>query len=720
MKKIYFFGLLVLTTFTFSTYAQQTFKTTLPSTIGYLEYLPDDYESNSDKYPIVIFLHGMGEKGVTSDIPSEIQKTIEIVERNGPPKHVKAGTKFPFILISPQLKRCYGDWNTWYVKEVIDYCKTYLRIDERRIYLTGLSLGGGGVWYTAQDYPQLFAAIAPVCGSRNTRAKACEIAQENLPVWAFHGEADNIVVISKSINMINDINKCVPVINPLAKLTIYPDVAGIEPHNAWDRAYRTDNSLHQPNLYEWMLSYSNTTNANNKLPFANAGSDQTVNKTKINILGSGYDTDGSINTYSWDKITGPSITCDNFQSAELKLTNLQAGVYVFRLKVTDDSGNSDSDYITVTVELNGNVEPVANAGEDKTVELPTNAVTLQGSGSDDDGSIVAYSWTQVSGVSALLNGENTATLSALSLVEGSYVFRLSVKDNMGTVNSDDVVVDVVSQLISTPTVSAGPDRKLSLPSDPAMLFGTISDPDDRIVSYQWTKVSGGNYDITSSTILRPRVYNLSSGTYVFRVTITDDSGATSRDEVTVIADYPPVAHAGTDLSLTLPLNIITLHGSGTDSDGTIASYVWSLYEGPASVRLTNKNTPIVTASKISTPGSYIFKLTVTDNVGIQSLDYATLTVVSPSGRTAFGGEQNIEASLNEELSINSTSNQIILLDNASENNFVSIYDAQGYKVFDGKWNINLYTEIFNRKGLYIYNLSKAGKRISGKVYIPAN
>src|SRR5690606_36092758 len=123
--------------------AQQTFKTTKKSVIGYLEYLPKDYASNSNKYPVVIYLHGIGERSANSTNPATLEGTINKVAKLGPPKYAKAGEKFPFILISPQLKSNYGNWPTAYVMEVIDYVKTYLRVDEKQIHITGLSLGGG-------------------------------------------------------------------------------------------------------------------------------------------------------------------------------------------------------------------------------------------------------------------------------------------------------------------------------------------------------------------------------------------------------------------------------------------------------------------------------------------------------------------------------------------------------------------------------------------------
>jgi len=326
--------------------AQQVFKTTPTSVIGYYEYVPQDYNANSNKYPVVIFLHGIGERCPNTKDIATLSSSIYMVAKCGPPKYVKNGTQFPFILISPQLKNNYGDWPPNYVMEVINYVKTYLRIDERRIYLTGMSLGGGGAWYTAQDYAKVFAALAPVCGSRNLTSKAINIANEDMPVWAFHGDKDTVVPYMRTVNMVNAINVCKP--NPLAKLTIYPGVA----HNAWDYAYRPDHTLHNPNVYEWMMSKTNTVNAGNKIPVASAGGDQTKylsSGTSMSLTGSGSDADGSIVSWNWAKISGPTATLSNTTGTTLKVSSLKAGTYMFRLQVTDSKGNTDSDYVKVTV-----------------------------------------------------------------------------------------------------------------------------------------------------------------------------------------------------------------------------------------------------------------------------------------------------------------------------------------------------------------------------------
>jgi predicted peptidase len=345
-KTIALVALMVLG-FAFQINAQNVFKTTSKSVIPFYQYLPPDYYNNSNKYPVMIFLHGIGERCPNTTDKNILDDYISQVAKLGPPMYVKNGTKFPFILISPQLKNNYGSWPTSYVMEVLDYVKNTLRIDEKRIYITGLSLGGYGAWTMLEDYPQLFAAGAPVCGGYNRPSYAYRIARENVPVWAFHGTKDNVVHYSRTTNMVNAINGSTPKPSPLAKVTLYSDIY----HDAWKYAYRVDHTKHNPNLYDWIKYYTNTYARGSKIPTANANSDQTKYLSSTNrttIYGSASD-DGSIASYQWAKIGGPSATLSNASTKTLTVSGLQKGTYYFRLTVKDYSGNTDSDYVRVIV-----------------------------------------------------------------------------------------------------------------------------------------------------------------------------------------------------------------------------------------------------------------------------------------------------------------------------------------------------------------------------------
>lgn len=208
-------------------FAQQTARSFTRET-RYLLYLPEEYESDTSKqWPLMLFLHGSGERGTD----------IEKVKANGPPLLIEKGKKYPFIVVSPQCDNPMGwDQNDLYF--LLQDLKKQYRVDADRVYLTGLSMGGFGSFRFAMQFPQEFAAVIPVCGGGDT-ATAWKL--RHMGVWAFHGAKDDVVNPQQSIQMINAVKKD----NPQARLTIYPEVK----HDSWTAAYNTDS------LYSWMLAH---------------------------------------------------------------------------------------------------------------------------------------------------------------------------------------------------------------------------------------------------------------------------------------------------------------------------------------------------------------------------------------------------------------------------------------------------------------------------------
>lgn len=195
---------------------------------GYLLALPEGYkEDTAKRWPLVIFLHGSGESG----------NDLEKVKSHGPPKLVEQGKKFPFILVSPQADRSFG-WETAVLYRLLLTIKQKFRVDNDRIYLTGLSMGGNGTWRLATEHPEEFAAIVPICGWGDT---STVWRLRNVPVWCFHGAKDNSVPLRDDEIMINTLKKY----NPSAKLTVYPDAG----HDSWTATYANDS------VYEWLLSH---------------------------------------------------------------------------------------------------------------------------------------------------------------------------------------------------------------------------------------------------------------------------------------------------------------------------------------------------------------------------------------------------------------------------------------------------------------------------------
>jgi gliding motility-associated-like protein len=372
----------------------------------------------------------------------------------------------------------------------------------------------------------------------------------------------------------------------------------------------------------------------NQPPAANAGANKTITLplNTITLFGSGSDPDGTVLTYAWTKTSGPAATLTNQNTNNLTLTDLVQGTYGFRLTVTDEDGATDFDDMTLIVNaLAVNQTPTANAGADKTISLPTNALNLSGSGSDPDGTIAAYSWVKVSGPTVTVGATNLATLSLTNLLEGVYVFRLEVEDDDGASDTDDVTVTVLPATTNQPpAISAGPDKSLFLPTNSVVISGSASDPDGTVTTL-WTKISGP----VSATLLNENttvltVSDLVEGIYVFRLTGTDDDGATAFDEVRVTVNpeatnQPPTANAGTDKSIKLPANSLTITGNGTDPDGTVTEYLWIKISGP-SVTINGANTATLDLTNL-VEGNYIFELKVTDDDGATDADQVLIEVL---------------------------------------------------------------------------------------------
>jgi predicted peptidase len=204
-------------------YAKQTH-------LNYLLFVPPRYGMDAERrWPLILFLHGSGERG----------NDPELLKAYGMPKVVDAWPECPFIVLSPQ---CEADsWWTFKLdalNALLDSIIEQYRVDTDRIYLTGLSMGGEGVWNLAMAYPQRFAAIAPICG-RSHPSGACLI--KDTPVWVFHGAKDDRVPLSESERMVEALRAC----GANVQFTVYPEAG----HDSWTETYNN------PVLYEWFLQH---------------------------------------------------------------------------------------------------------------------------------------------------------------------------------------------------------------------------------------------------------------------------------------------------------------------------------------------------------------------------------------------------------------------------------------------------------------------------------
>ena len=205
--------------------------------INYLLFLPKGYDAKAQKrWPLMLFLHGAGERGTN----------VWKVATHGPPKNVTSRPDFPFIVVSPQCP----EGRIWSNDQLLPLLEEIIRthnVDKSRVYLTGLSMGGYGTWNLGLTYPELFAAIVPICGggefiSPYLSSRDKPEALRSLGIWAFHGAKDPVVPLAESERMV-ELSKKLGVRE--VKLTVYPEAG----HDAWTETYKN------PEVYEWLLEH---------------------------------------------------------------------------------------------------------------------------------------------------------------------------------------------------------------------------------------------------------------------------------------------------------------------------------------------------------------------------------------------------------------------------------------------------------------------------------
>lgn len=318
------------------------------------------------------------------------------------------------------------------------------------------------------------------------------------------------------------------------------------------------NSVTIPAYMSKLLIYNGTTAVPNQPPTVTiAGGTQTITlpTSSASVTSTGIDTDGSISSYLWTLVSGPSIPVFVTPSVATTTVNslTTAGEYILQVRVTDDNGATGT--ATVKIIVNPavpppNAPPVARAGTDSTITLPYDSTTLIATGSTDSDGTITYVWTKFSGPAAGTIVTPTGSITkARGLVQGTYQFLLTVTDDDGATSTDIVQVIVNSAANQWPVADAGIPQIIALPLDSVQLTGTGTDFDGTIVTYYWLKTAGptGTGIITSIDSATTMVTGLVAGNYTFRLTVTDNQGASAISSVNidVLPIVPPPLPAGT-------------------------------------------------------------------------------------------------------------------------------------------------------------------------------
>ena len=303
----------------------------LTNALPYYLYLPDDYDANSNDYPMLLFLHGSGESGTD----------LTPVAKHGSPRHIERGTDYPFVMIAPQSPSS-ASWSNSInvVKSIMDYESDRHRVDTNRICVTGLSMGGIGLYRFVHQFPDYFSAAAPNTGYAEWPVgQAATVSQ--LPFWGSHGDNDFAVPISNQQATMAELWEA----GAYARFTIFPGVG----HVSWPQIYAN------PKLYDWLLAQEKGTPPNYDVTVI-AGSGTGFYEPESNIVISANDPPGGMEFVGWSGVIGATFGDESVTNITLTSTNLDFGAFGDTNLATTTFITPSNDFI-----VTANFVPMADA-----------------------------------------------------------------------------------------------------------------------------------------------------------------------------------------------------------------------------------------------------------------------------------------------------------------------------------------------------------------------
>ena len=405
--------------------------------IGFYEFKPPGYNPDSSyKYPLIIFLHGVGERGNgTTELSMILNSSLSQMIANGASMNFSfRGKPSSFVVLLPQMSKEYKNWQNFYTDAMIGYARQHLAIDTDRIFVSGWSLGGGGAWKYVTTSPENAHRIAGivVAGPAPDYENLRFIAQEKVAVWAHHAKDDASVPLHLTTDAVEEINSYSPAIR--ARVSYYR--SGGHPFTG-NAPFDTLNTYLYPNVYEWMTGTSRkNSQAGNQPPVPLAGNDTSITipeKFLLNGTGS-YDPNDVIIRYQWKMVSGPLSPQLAIQRPDWPVTavsGFELGDYTFRLTVEDEFGTIRSKDVHIRVGLppgGANASPYVYAGADTVITA--DEFTLCGSLKDFDGQLVSCRWKQLSGPAPVLITQHGQWAFVQGIrTEGTYRMELTATDN---------------------------------------------------------------------------------------------------------------------------------------------------------------------------------------------------------------------------------------------------------------------------------------------------
>jgi poly(3-hydroxybutyrate) depolymerase len=464
--------------------------------IDFYEYKPPHF-SSAASLPLIISLHGGGEAG--PDGGGSLHNVLtfglpQLVDQGKNLEFTFQGVTEGFVMLAPQTNPgLVFDWPVYYVDEMIAYAVANLKVDPARVFLTGYSLGGKGVWRYATSSPAAaskLAGIVPAAAIGLSGVNFCNIAANKVATWVQHSKFDEYGGVTEAVNNTNAVNACPTLVVPAVDTIYHSGSHGIY----MQKTYDFTTSSHVPSLFQWMLKVNRNLNpATNQNPVPVIAGQATVdliapvNIRNLPILdGSGsFDPDDIIMDYLWEQTTGPSllpapifprgnpsvpsqvdpVDLDNDRRRQFPVVTIPlpasaigvpVGTYTFRLRVQDyltsKPGHTQFATKVINVALPANqthAGPATDAGEDKI--LGPNETFVARSGTAQaiyGGTIAGYNWTFVSGPKTpslktfngsadYQSGDNNVGFTGMDL-PGNYVFRFTATNNFGDPGFDEV------------------------------------------------------------------------------------------------------------------------------------------------------------------------------------------------------------------------------------------------------------------------------------------
>ena len=615
-----------------------------------LLWLPDDYAANpTKKYPLLIFLHGAGE-GTSTNISQVLNTSLpQLISQGLKPYGIdpNTGETVKYIIVSPHAAKSSWSYQFTHVKNILPNIEANYRVDVNRVIISGLSAGGYGTWTVISDadvnwLKTNITAIVPISTAEiepEREAKLGNAAKGDVAVWAICGTADSHWTGAERYKQLVD------AAGP-TKPNVLIGVAGASHTSAaWTPPYTQEyTGFNGKNLWSRMLDYSRsgtqpppTTPPANQSPVAKAGNDVNItlptNSTQVSGSASS-DPDGSVASYSWARISGPTqYSISNSNIVNPLISNLVAGAYVFRLTVADNNGATATDDITINVNSSTTPPPPPPSGSTKYIK-----VNVFG-GSSPYTSSEWNNWDATASLSSGALKYSDGTSSSASAVLSA---SIAVTDNEASYTGGMVPAEVLrftsySEAQRTLTfngLAASKTYSLELYASRAVNPGestiySSGQASATVPSYNNhdTKAILSNLVADAQGKIVVTIKSAAAYNYLNGFILTDGNTSTG-------SNSPPVANAGADKNITG--STTTLTGSGTDSDGTIASYLWSKVSGPSGGAISSP-TQAQTGLTGLVQGTYVFSLKVTDNQGATATDNVTVTVgtTAPPATTKY-------------------------------------------------------------------------------------